>query len=198
MEASVKEILVASLLGDGWLKALSGKRETSTYYAKYHSKNVNYLLWLRDQVKELSPSELKAIPKYPQYYFYTKARTDIGELRRLFYPNEGRKIVPDDIDRLLKTPKALAIWYQDDGTLDKRFKYHFNAMFATYCFTYEECCKLAKMLAVNFGIQASVCKCQMRGKMYFRLYILSESMGLFIKTIKPYIHPVFNYKISLL
>lgn len=196
MEKQTKEIIAGSLLGDGWLTAFKQRTKTSMYYVKCHSKNTDYLLWLRSQLMELSPSELKSTPKYPQHYFYTKARTDIGELRKLFYPNEGRKVIPENISDLL-SPISLAVWNQDDGTLDRRSKYHWNAMLSTYCFSYEECILLAQVLQKNFGIETSVCKCQMRNKMYYRLYILSSSMDKFISVIKPHIHPLFNYKIAL-
>ena len=198
MEKHAREIIIGSLLGDGWLTSLTPTKGTSIYFVKYHNKNVDYLNWLKSELNELHPSELKKTPNYPQYYFYTQARVDIGELRKLFYPHEGRKIVPKNISALLSNPKSLAVWYQDDGTLDNRSKYHWNAMFSTYCFSYEECVLLAKTLDANFGIKVSVCKCQMRNKMYYRLYVLSSSMDRFIKIIKPYIHPLFNYKISLI
>lgn len=102
MKKQTKEIIVGSLLGDGWLTAFKQRTKTSMFYVKYHSKNMDYLLWLKSQLIELSPSELKSTPRYPQYYFYTKARADIGELRKLFYPNEGRKIVPKNISDLYK------------------------------------------------------------------------------------------------
>ena len=197
MKAEVKEIVTASLLGDGWLTELKPRTGTAMYYVKYHGRSRDYLQWLHGQVRELGPSELKEVARYGQYYFYTKARTDIGELRKLFYPNEGRKVIPRNIRELLSTPKALAIWYQDDGTLDKRSRDHWNAMFATYCFGYEECELLAKTLKDNFDLAVSVCRCQMRGKMYYRLYVRSQSMNNFIRLVQPHIHPSFSYKISL-
>lgn len=102
-----------------------------------------------------------------------------------------------DIQDLLKDPLSLAIWYQDDGTLDKRSKYHWNAMFATYCFPYNDCELLATAVRQNFDIEMSVCRCQMRGKMYYRLYVLSKSMRRFIEVVRPYIHTDYAYKISL-
>lgn len=196
MEQRVKNILVGSLLGDGWLSALRPRTKTSIYYLKYSDASIDYLRWIREQITELKPSLLKATPHYQQHYLYTPARTDIGEFRALFYPNEGKKRVPANINELLRDPLTLAIWYQDDGTLDRRSKYHWNAMFATYCFPHEDCTRLANAMAENFGIEASVCRCLMRGKLYYRLYIPSKSMERFVETVRPYIHPAFSYKIS--
>ena len=197
MELRVKNIVVGSLLGDGWLQPIYPSTGKSSYRVKYNDKSIDYLKWIREQVLELEPSPLKEIAKYSQHYFFTRSRRDIGELRELFYPNEGKKIVPENIQDLLSDPLTLAIWYQDDGTLDKRNKYHWNAMLATYCFTYEDCGRLANTVRQNFGIEMSVCKCQMRGKMYYRLYVLSKSMHRFIETVRPFIHPNYAYKILL-
>ena len=196
MEPRTTSLLVGSLLGDGWLSALTPSTKKAVYYLKYNDKSIEYLRWMRQQLVELQPSELKSIPKYSQHYFYTRASTDVGKMRSIFYPNEGRKRVPGNIEKLLSDPLALAIWYQDDGTLDRRSKYHWNAIFATYCFPYEECILLATAVRRNFGIEMSVCRCKMRGKMYYRLYVLSDSMKQFMSTIGPYIHEDYQYKIS--
>ena len=185
-------------MGDGWLNELYQPTETARYYLKCDDKALGYLQWIRGQLRELSPSELKSKPDYSQHFFYTRARTDVGNLRKLFYPNEGQKRVPPDISDFLINPLALAIWYQDDGTLDRRFKYHWNARIATYCFPYEDCALLKHALRQNFGIEVSVCRNQMRGKVYYELYVLSKSMDCFIETVRPHVHPNYAYKTSRL
>ena len=194
MELYTRNIIVGSLLGDGWFNGLSSTGKTD-YRVKYNDKSLGFLKWIREQVIELESSELKSIPKYSQHYFFTKSSSELGNLRKLFYPNEGIKRVPKNISQLLTDPISLAIWYQDDGNLDKRPKYHWNARIATYCFPYEDCVLLSKVVKNNFGIETSVCRCQMRGKVYYQLYVLSKSMDSFIKTVTPYIHPDYKYKI---
>jgi len=194
MKKYVQNIIVGSLLGDGWLNALSSTQK-SVFCLKCHDKSIGYLNWVRIQIAELWPSELKSVSRYSQHYFYTQSRKDIGDMRKLFYPDEGKKIVPPNIKDLLNDPISLAIWYQDDGTLDFRSKYHRNSLFATHCFSFEDCFILKDTLQENFGIKVSVCKCRMRGKMYYRLYVLSESMERFVKIIRPFIHENYAYKI---
>src|SRR3989344_5113043 len=150
MENKARSIVVGSLLGDGWLINLRPNTKTSTFYVKYNDKSLGYLEWLRAGLKELNPSELKSIPRYNQHYFYTSSRMDIGDLRQQFYPNEGEKRVPENIGQLLTDPISLAIWYQDDGTLDRRSKYHWNAMIATYCFPMNDCVLLKNAIMKNF------------------------------------------------
>ena len=194
MKKQVQNIIVGSLLGDGWLRGIS-PTEKSAFYAKCNDKSIGYLKWLQKELGELKPYPLKNIERYSQHFFYTPLRADIGKLRKLFYPDEGKKIVPPSIKELLTDPVSLAVWYQDDGTLDFRSKYHRNALFATHCFSFEDCNLLKETLQENFGIKVSVCKCQMRGKMYYRLYVFSESMKSFVETIRPYIHKNYAYKI---
>jgi len=191
MEKQIEQVVAGSLLGDGWLESQSDSG-TAMYRVKY-SNSYDYIKWIRELIKDLNPSEIKSIKSHNQHYIYTEARKDIGELYQKFYPKKI-KIIPSDIGRLL-TPLALAIWYQDDGTLDNRPRNHLNAMFATHCFTYEECKLLTEVLWENFQINASVCKSRMRGKVYYRLYIWSESMDRFIEVVRPFIHKTFEYKI---
>lgn len=194
MTKKAQNIIVGSLLGDGWLNALSPTQK-AVFCVKCNDKSLGYLKWLREQIAELQPSVLKRIERYSQHYFYTRRDKDLGGFRKLFYPDEGKKIVPPNIKSLLNDPISLAVWYQDDGTLDFRSKYHRNALIATHCFSFEDCILLKDTLHENFGIKVSVCKCQMRGKMYYRLYVLSESMNRFVETIQPYIHQNHAYKI---
>jgi recombination protein RecA len=196
MNEEIKSILVGLTLGDGYLTPLAGKSKKSAVDIKGDNKNLSYLRWLHKKLKPIGVSELKPKKNYHQHRFYTKRTEEIGKLRKLFYP-DGKKIIPKGIKRLL-TPLALAVWYQDDGNLDYRSKYHYNAMFATYCFSFIECELLAKSLRSNFNLDVRVCKCQMRGKMHYRLYVTSKSMDTFIKIIKPYINRSFNYKIRKL
>lgn len=194
MNTKIKAILVGLILGDGHLTPFVGKSKRSRMEVKGDNKSLSYLRWLHQELQPLGISELKPKKNYHQHRCYTKTTEEIGKLRKLFYPR-GEKIIPAQIKTLLKKPLTLAVWYQDDGTLDCRDKYHYNAMFSTYCFSFNDCQLLVNALRKNFKLDARVCKCQMRGKTRFRIYITASSMERFIKIIKPYINPCFEYKI---
>ena len=194
MNEKIKAIFVGLILGDGYLTPFVGRSRQSRIEVKGDNKNLPYLKWLHLQLEPIGVSDLKPKKNYHQHRFYTKTTEEIGELRKLFYPN-GQKIVPWNIKKFLKDPLSLAVWYQDDGTLDCRSKYHYNALFATHCFSFSDCKLLVKTLSKNFNLDVRVCKCQMRGKINYRLYITSSSMTRFISLIKPYINPCFEYKI---
>lgn len=194
MNERIRAIIIGLTLGDAYLTPLVGASQKSRVDMKGDNKNISYLRWLHKELEPLGVSELKPKKNYHQHRFYTKSNTEVGKLRKLFYP-DGHKIVPKGIKIILKNPITLAVWYQDDGTLDCRNKYHYNAMFATYCFSFNDCKLLADALRKNFNLDARVCKCRMRGKIRPRIYITSSSMEHFIKLIKRYINPCFSYKI---
>jgi hypothetical protein len=194
MDNISKNILIGSVLGDGWLDKPT--RNGSHWTIKYDEKSLSYLEWLHSKVSTLFPKGIRKKPKYHQYFIYSEVSLEIAEFRRVFYP-EGKKIVPKNIKNLLTDPLSLAVWYMDDGSLDKRDKYHLNATIATFCFSYKDCELLAKALKDNFGVEAHVHKSTMRQKIGYRLYIVSKSMGRFMQIIQPFIQPCFRYKLVL-
>ena len=193
MNERIRDILVGLILGDGYLTRLS-KNGKSTIEVKYDDKYLSYLLWLHEQLKPLRVSEIKPKKNYHQHLFRTRQTEEIGKLRSIFYP-AGIKIIPPTIKDLLIRPITLAVWYMDDGTLDCRGKYHYNALFATHCFSFDENVLLAETLKLNFDLDVSVARCQMRGKVRYRLYVKSKSMERFIQTVRPHIDPSLQYKI---
>lgn len=195
MEESLN-VVIGSVLGDGHIYEAT-KKHKSRIYVSQHNNKLPYLEWLHLKIGEgfdLNPIRPKT--GYEQHYFRSKSYGKFGELREIFYIKR-KKIIPFEIFDILVNPISIAVWYMDDGNLDKRDKYHFNSTLATYCFSFEECRVLCEVLHKNFNIKASVNQTKMRGKIYPRLYIWSEGMNKFINTIKPYINPVFSYKIGL-
>lgn len=197
--SDIDQIIVGSILGDGSLSSLTKRNKHSTLDISQHVSKLPYLRWLYSQLSK----EFKLNPIFQkkgfenQYRFRTKPNEILGTFRSNFYDRNGRKSIPRDIGDLLKSPISLAIWYMDDGTLDKRYKYHLNSSIATNCFSFEECNLLSEVLNNNFKLKTSVNKTAMRGKIYPRIYFKSECMNDFFKLIKPYIHSVFNYKIGI-
>ncbi len=186
--------MIGVTLGDGYLTSFSGKSQKSSLDMKVAEDKYQYLNWLRHELAELGGSGLTKRSDNNQFRLVTQRNLEIGRIRTLFYPN-GKKCIPSNIDQLLISPLTLAIWYQDDGTLDYRDKYHYNALFATHRFSHSGCELLTSALQKNFGLDVRVCRCQMRGKVNYRLYVVSKSMDRFLGLIRPYIHPCFQYKI---
>jgi hypothetical protein len=192
------QVLIGSILGDGSLSPLSKKLGESTIDISQNVSKISYLRWLHrtiERILVLNPIIQKKGFKQ-MYRFRSKPNKMLGILRKKFYSQSGKKLIPSDIQNLLTDPIALAVWYMDDGNLDRRRKYHFNSSFASYCFTFRQCFLLKSVLKNNFDLSVSVNRTTMRGKVYPRIYVKSESMERFIKIIEPHILPVFEYKIG--
>lgn len=197
--SEISQIIIGSVLGDGSLSTLSKKSRHSTLDISQQASKLPYLRWLHNRLsKKFELNQIFQKKGFPnQYRFRSKPNRILGIFRSKFYDLKGRKIIPKDINDLLKNPISLAVWYMDDGSLDKRYKYHLNSSIATNCFSFDECSLLSEVLNKNFKLKTSVNKTTMRGKIYPRIYFKSECMSDFFKLIKPYIHPVFNYKIGV-
>ncbi len=192
MDKTCQAIIIGSVLGDGHIRRIVTSGGSTNMEFKYSDKYYDYLLWLHSKLKPLGVGKISA-HQNNQHVFHLKHSVELGVLRYIFYP-KGKKIIPQNIKELLTDPLSIAVWYMDDGTLDFRELYHHNVMIATYSFTFEECKLLVEALEENFGIQSSVTKCRMRGKVYPRLYIWSRSTTKFLNLVDPYLVPCMYYK----
>jgi hypothetical protein len=95
-------------------------------------------------VSDVSPRTIEYYDKrYSKTYFSAAFETlsfpCFNYYRDLFYNNEGKKIIPPNIDKLL-TARSLAYWIMDDGGQNPGF------IFNTQGFTKEEVELLIKVL----------------------------------------------------
>ena len=120
MNEKQRSIMVGTLLGDGHLEtqnqgrtyrlkiehSIKQKEYTDFFYQNFKS-------WANDAPKEKKKT-VKGKP-YTNYYFQTRS---VGEFRfygQIFYNENGKKVIPEFIDKLL-TPLAVAVWFMDDGS----------------------------------------------------------------------------------
>lgn len=115
-----RDLLVGSLLGDGWMDATSAQ---AARFSEGHSlKQEGYLRWKAD---ELAPYVSKIIDvektdkqtgkKYPAMVLYTQSCTHLRPFYDLFYKT-GKRVFPADLHERIN-PLVLAIWFLDDGSL---------------------------------------------------------------------------------
>lgn len=110
--------------------------------------------------------------------------------RNLFYDSINKKIVPLNIKQLL-TPRGLAYWIMDDGSLQNK-GLHLNV----YGFSYNEVVLLKSTLETLFYPNAFI-KCSIHNhKKGYRLYIWEESMIIVRNHIFQYMHNDMLYKIN--
>jgi hypothetical protein len=184
----VRELLHGTVLGDGYLEP-HGKGVRLQIIHSVAQKE--YIEWKHRELAQLNPSPLYyyAKTRYPFWRFVTRSHPYLMELRELFYV-AGRKIIPDRILELLNTPQSLAVWFMDDGTLNKSSG---SMLFETQSFSTEDIEKLRNCLQVNFGIQSRPCKSgKGRG---LRLYIPVREARKLKAIIEPYVISQMRYKL---
>lgn len=188
-----RSIVIGNILGDGYLD-FNGFRGTRLQMKQ--SKNYKmYIFWLYREFFNICKDHPKARPDGSQWFFGTRYLDELTELRQRFYNISGKKIVPNEIGKILTDPLSLAVWYMDDGTLDWRLKDHYAFSLAINCFSLSEAAMLSNTLLCNFDIKTTVQNPLCRGKRYPRLYIGKTGRDKFLSLIKPYMVSCFNYKL---
>lgn len=199
-----REIIVGTLLGDGHLETQDGGR---TYRLKIeHSlKQKEYVDWLYDQFKEwvggrprirVQQSTLPqgVVKSFTSCGFTTYSHGAFRFYGQQFYTNQGKKIVPKMIAKLL-TPAAIAIWYLDDGSW--KSKRHKTFIIHTHGYRNQDL-RLLQQTLDRFGVNTLLHRQIRETGIYWRLYILSESAAKFRELIEPTIKqvPTMRYKLG--
>ncbi|MBU3964142.1 hypothetical protein KJ562_00155 [Patescibacteria group bacterium] len=186
-----QEIILGSILGDGSLE-FNGFHGTRLQI-KQSARHGDYVFWLYNQLKNLCNLEPKQRRDNNQWYFSTKHLEKLTKWHRLFY--SPKKKIPRDIKTLLISPRSLAVWYMDDGSLDWRVRDHYAFTLCTDCFSLEDVSLLKETLLRNFGIEASVNNALCRSIRYPRIYIGAKGRDKFLFLIRPYILDCFSHKL---
>jgi hypothetical protein len=182
-----REILVGILLGDAHLeRPCRIKVEQGNGHKAYiqHLFDVfsNFTLapQLRKRVVRLSGSRVHInwcfqTIRHPSFLFYAHQ----------FY--DTKKRVPPIIHRLL-TPRALAYWYMDDGSM--KSKQSKGVILNTQGFSFAEVSTLWKVLSDKFQLKCWPRK-QREG---YQIYISGHSYELLRELIYPFLIPEMLYK----
>lgn len=186
--------LVGNLLGDGWGESRSG---SSRFHIHMSTKNMEYAAFLHKffsdrQYCSTNPLKReKQIGKGGSVYYSLRFRTysyrSLNWLQQLFYPEGLSKRVPPNIVSLL-TPRALAIWFMDDGAASGA-----GCRIAAHSFPREDVELLRDALQERYGFH---CTIQRQGKCWTIYFIKGEKI-LFCELIKPFMVPSMYYKLNL-
>lgn len=184
-----KDVLIGTVLGDGSLKiSRSGKAAQLQICHSLSAKE--YVYWKKEVFSNWVFSE-------PRYYainnaliFRTLSHPLIFEYMKMFY-NGRKRIVPRNIDELLKSALSLAVWFMDDGN-----GYLKNGAYriSTYAFGLEGNLLLQNCLKINFGLNVSMWQDSKGYQLYFPLK--NGTANKFRQLIEPYMLPKMRYKIE--
>ena len=180
-----KSFLVGTLLGDGYLRQVKGRR--NAFLEVNHSiTQKEYVEWKYRILKNLTrsgPKSRKGNETRIAYRFFTKQHPEFTKMMDLFY-RDKKKCIPD----LILDPISLAVWYMDDGSRCSKNNVYLN----TQQFSKNDQYKLLKILD-QIGLKGTLNK----DKQYYRIRFKTSSIPKLFGMIKKYIIPSMKYKIGL-
>lgn len=188
--------LVGMILGDGFLQSTG--RKNARLRLEHRADHKDYLIWKANILKSLFQGQPKFIsrrhPITGKIYSYVRQQSNsspiLGEFRKIFYPN-GKKIIPNNLYKLLKTDLALTIWYLDDGYYYPRDKCAYIYLGRTLR---EEAELASKAILEKFGLENRLLDKKNKGfVIYFPRRALNK-LGTIIGKYK--IPEVMLYKLS--
>lgn len=186
-----KEIALGSLLGDAYLRPSGNSFSLSFTHGE---KQVEYLKWkLREfgnfvVTKEFYEHEKNFHGNRRTYSFSTINHPYLLELHSLCYP-AGKKVVSDEWLNSL-SPLSLAVWYMDDGSINKRYK---TIVLCTNCFSVQEQQRILDYFASSLCINA---KLEERRNGQFVVRINASERTKFLDLIAPHIPDCMSYKLG--
>lgn len=190
------DVLIGSLLGDARLECRSiGKRHPITARLRIHhsDKQKDYVFWKYEVFKDIvgkGPRKImvwhdsKRNKNHYSWYFHSKSLENLGLPQKYFYRGKT-KILPENVFDLI-TPRALAVWFMDDGS-NTGNSYTIN----TQCFSKEEQEKIVDFFKKKYNINAKIVKEYSN----FKIAIGRHEYQKLSDIIEPYIIPSMIYKI---
>lgn len=184
LNRDLEQILIGSMLGDGSIRK---KSHMTAYFCEEHGvAQAEYVHWKADMFGDLVSQRHQSEDRVG---FATRSLSALTRYKELFYGGKGRykHINPDILRRL--TPLALAIWYQDDGTLDTTDRRRHTI--AIHKISDEERLMIEGIFADLFNLRAKVYK---QGS-WSRITFNGDDSDRFEALIAPYVHPSMAYKL---
>lgn len=187
--------IIGMILGDGYLQP-TGKKN-ARLRLEHRADHKDYLVWKAKLLPKLfqgRPTFVKRKhPTTQKIYSYIRQQSNssplLGKLRRIFYPN-NRKIIPFNLEKLLKSDIALAIWYLDDG-------YYYPRDKCAYLYlgriSRQEAETASKAIERKFMIVNKVLNKKQKG---FVLYFPRQELEKIRIKVEKYTVPVMAYKIK--
>ena len=176
-----RELVIGSLLGDGYLMPTTAGW---CFRVGHGRQQKAYVDWKFRVLSDLVRSAPRSCGK--SYYFRTVTHPEFSGLRQAFYADAPRKGVPVPLILQELTPLGLAVWFMDDGAIDRR-----QLRINTQCFSLEENQVLIEFLQAKFGILARL----NRDKDRYRLRLGEGSVQRFVNLVSPHLIPSMLYKL---
>lgn len=186
------DVMYGSVLGDAYLRSSSKKSWSLTF--SHGEKQLEYLKWklnIYDKfvtTKKFGTMNRDFHGNATVYSFATISHPDITSAYHLTHPN-GIKLVTDDWLELL-SPLSLAVWYMDDGSLNKRYG---TIVMSTNAYSLNELDLMIHWFEKKHNIHA---KLEKRRNDQYALRINASESKLFRSIISDYIPKCMSYKLG--
>lgn len=179
-----KEILIGLILGDAHLER---SPNGLSYRLKIEqSKNKkDYIDHLYDLYKDWT--NLPPKNKRENLFFQSKFSESLWFYGTTFYNKDNIKIIPKLINRWL-TPRAIAYWYMDDGSI--KSKHSKGVFFNTQGFTFTEVNRLSNILNKKYNLITTLRKDRDK----YQIYVSGHSYENLRNIIGPYLIDSMKYK----
>jgi hypothetical protein len=191
----------AFLLGDGMLS--KQERTNENYHYRVHQiiDHVDYVEWQANILSSLTKVRLYHIHYPDPRGWNTKAQISLRTnqtpfyttLRERIYLNGIKRISPHDLKLL--DAEALAIWYMDDGYINKEGNL-FRVKLCTENYTFGDISLVQKVIYETTGISFSLQMRKLKNGYGHRLCASKDHAKRFIELVEPYILPSFLYKVD--
>lgn len=190
-----KAIIIGTVLGDGYLQKTGAKN--ARLRLEHSIKQKDYLLWKVVQINKRlfrgKPSHLtRTHPHSRKVYRYVRYQSNstpiLGKLREKFY-QDGQKIIPEELSRLLTQTLGLAVWYMDDGFYYPRDKCAYLYLGKV---SQSEAMIAKNTLEENFGLQCRILNKREKG---YALYFSPQQTRKLKSIIVEHVLPEMKYKL---
>ena len=179
LSVECKEIILGSLLGDGSLK-INEEYKNARFSFRHSIKYKDYFFWKVKNLKEISGKRCYWLQRDGKLRYQSLALPELTEIYN--FCSKGGKFKVRRRWLNLLTPRALAVWWMDDGSLVKNSR---QGVFCTDKFTEKEQRVLARYLLKVWKIRVRIGKSE---KGYYRIWLRStEMLKKFLKIILPYV-----------
>lgn len=194
----VKQVVLGSLLGDGHIRQKYYKgKPCNAHMIMSHCKAQKEYLEFKNTLLAEYGGNVKHT-KRDQYMVTCKSHPHMNPFLHLI--GKPRRVTRKLLNQL--DPLGLAIWYQDDGNLGVEYHKRLDGTYgikrrrlsiATNCFSLEEHWIMQQYFKVVWDIEVSIHKAQ-EGQ--WKLSFNYTNAQKFVDIVKPYIHPIMQYKID--
>jgi hypothetical protein len=180
-----RSVIVGSLLGDGYLRIVPGRRD-ALFEVNHSFSQKEYVDWKYQVLQSICRSEPKMRSGNAgriAYRFSTRQTQELTGLHGMFYAS-GRKLIPP---QLQLDSVMLAVWFMDDGSRCRESDVYLNTQQFSRA-DQERCIQMLSRMNIESTLN--------RDKEYWRVRIKKSSISILYDIIFAHIIPSMKYKLG--